>query len=474
MTIRRKLGIAMLAMFCMLLVTTGVVQFIVGAVSSHGLSQAQMRELSVFTDDVRAEIFYQLAAARGFGPMRDVEDWWPDDVLQDIDVRVHHSRTDIERESWQAVRESVEKLASSEPDDPATVPFARTADQRLRGLRRQYDRHIADAMARTARVVSIGQAMVYATTLFSALLFAIVTLLIRDWFVKPINALNQATQEIGDGRLDHRLEVSGRDELAQLASHINTMTERLQEHQRQLVDNRLMVGIGEMCTNVAHGLRNPLAGMRASAQLAQRRTRDNEQIQEFLRDIISEIDCMDRRIAQLFEFSRTPQFNRTDTSAAQLIDDAQAEARGLLKSKSIQIALDDTTNGQEWPVDREKMAGVLGELLINAAHHSADNSTIDVRAALSANGASATGPLNLTIRDHGSGIAQNSLDKVFDLFYTTRPNGTGMGLSLVRRIVERHGGRIAIDSTPGDGTEVLVEIDRSSEREAGKQIGTIP
>jgi two-component system, NtrC family, sensor kinase len=450
MTVRRKFNVAMLAMFCMLLATTGVVQIVVRGVSSHGLSQARMRELSVFTGDVRAEIFYQQAVARGFGPMREEEDWWPEDVLRDVEVRIHHAQSDTERDCWQSVHDSMQAMSTLPADDPRTLDLVRSADQKLRTLSREYDRRIGDGLASIANVVSTTQSLVFAAVLLSALLFAVVTFLIRDWFVNPINALNEAAHKIGEGRLDHRISLDGTDELSQLASQINTMSEKIAAHQKQLVEAHELATIGEMCTNVAHGLRNPLAGMRAGAQLAVRRSREHTGTCEVFEDIIREIDCMDTRITQLFEYSRTHDLTRSPTTVEQLVRDAEVEVRGVFDSRDITIQIDDKTLGKAWMVDRDRLVSAIGELFTNAVHHSTDAAVIDVHALVESNGNGSSRGVRISVRDYGSGIPPQSVERIFDLFYTSRPNGTGMGLPLVRRLIERHGGTIDV-RVPKDG-----------------------
>ncbi len=458
MTIRRKLNLAMLAMFGMLLITTAVVVHTVRTISTQALTHARLRELSVFTDGVRAEVFYRMAVARGFGPIRDREDWWPADVLQDVGVRINLSAGDTERVSWTRVRDAIQTLARVPGDDPKVVDLVRDADRQLRKLRRDYDRLVADSVARTADVASSAQDIVVVVALGSALLFAVVTLLIRDWLVKPILALNHAADEIGKGRLDHRVSLDGRDELAQLARRLDVMAHKLAEHQKQLVESRELAAIGELCTNVAHGLRNPLAGMRAGAQLAGRRVNDPQKLGPMLDDIIAEIDRMDQRITQLFEFSRVCRVDRQPTCFEDLIADARAEARGAVEPRHIQLHTQDRTHGITWPIDRQKLASAIGELITNAAHHSDDGAAITVSGSVTpkANGTPPT--FSISVTDQGRGIPPAVMKQLFNLFYTTRPTGTGMGLPIVRRIVQQHNGTIEITSAIGAGTRVDVVL----------------
>lgn len=337
MTIRWKLNLAMLAMLVTFLLAGVIVLYSVHAATLQSLSIARMRTLSVFTDDVRAGIFAQMAVAGGLG--RDVEDLelasqnWPADILEGIDVRVRLASDAPELEGWTRVREIVSELGNRSVDDPEVPLMVHRADVQLRKLSRHYDTRIATATAEAANTSTRASTSVAIAILMSAMIFALVTLLIRDWLAKPIQILNHAAEEIGSGNLSHRVPLDGHDELAHLARAFDAMAKRLARHQKELVEARELAAIGELCSNVAHGLRNPLAGMRASAQLAARRVADTDPVRETLDDIIEEVDCMDRRISQLFEFGR-PANSRKRRSASQRLPTKPAPRPGLSSSQS--------------------------------------------------------------------------------------------------------------------------------------------
>ncbi len=458
MTIRSKLSIAMLAMFCMLVLVAWTVNHFVTTISNHALAHARMRELSVLTDDIRAEIFYQVAVAHGLDRLRTNEDWWPDDVLQDVRVRVSLAASDDEKRGWRRVEDGIRHIAHMRADDPAMVDLVREADQQLRKLRREYNRRLADSVAVAAEASFMAQLVVVAAALVLAAVFAMIPLLLRDWLVRPLDILNEAADEIGRGNLDHRVSPKGKHELAKLGRRIDAMAEQLGDHQKQLVEAREMAAIGELCTNVAHGLRNPLAGMRAAAQLASRRVDDKEYLRSTMNDILPEIDRMDQRITQLFEFSRILRLDKQPATFAEIIDDAQAEARGVVKSKGITVETTDESRGTTWSVDRQKFAAAIGEIITNSAHHSESGSSIEVAGKLADRTNGTSQILRISIVDHGAGIHANGLKRLFDLFYTTRPNGTGMGLPLAQRIIAQHGGAIEVSSTLGEGTRVDVTL----------------
>ena len=457
MTIRGKLNLVMLSLLGMLLATTGVVVNTVGKTSRRALEQTTAKELSVFTDNVRAEIFYQTAIAHGFSPLRP-NDWWPEGVLEDLRVRVSLSRDDTERECWSQVRSAVLSLAVSDLSDADRTALVREADHKLRKLRRRYDELGASVTAETATAFWTAQTIVVICAGVSILVVAIATLFIRDWFVKPVRELTDAAEVIGSGDLDHRVAVHSDDELGQLAERINAMSASLEDHQQQLIMTREMAAIGELCTNVAHGLRNPLAGMRAAAQLASRRAGESDGLRDTLDDIVAEVDRMDDRITQLFEFARYGHTEKEPTAFRDVVEDAAAAANGVIASKNINLAIQDDTADATVAMDRQQLSAAIGELMTNAAHHSPDGATIRVIGSVNHDGNGHTPHWTVSIEDDGSGIPDSARVHMFDLFFTTRPTGTGMGLPLVQRIVQQHGGELSIASEPGSGTVAMIRL----------------
>lgn len=457
MTIRGKLNLVMLSLLGMLLVTTGVVVKAVRTTSQRALAQTTAKELSVFTDNVRAEIFYQTAIEHGFTALR-ANDWWPEGVLEDIRVRVSLSTNDAERHGWSQVQTTVAALAKINPTDSAMVDHVRQADHQLRKLRRHYDGVSANATAETATAFWTAQTVVVICAGVSILLVTVATLFIRDWFVKPVRELTEATDIIGSGALDHRVAVRSNDELGQLANRINDMSSRLEDHQNQLIMAREMAAIGELCTNVAHGLRNPLAGMRAAAQLATRRAEQPDQLRDTLEDIVSEVDRMDDRISQLFEFAKSAHVDRSATTFNAIIQHAESCANGILRARDIQLEIIDRTGDVQCWVDQQQLSAAIGELITNAAHHSPDGTPVKVVGTIDQDNVHPP-QWQVTVEDKGSGISDATRTHIFDLFYTTRPTGTGMGLPLVRRIVQQHGGTLAIESLPEQGTIATISLD---------------
>jgi signal transduction histidine kinase len=220
----------------------------------------------------------------------------------------------------------------------------------------------------------------------------------------------------------------------------------------RLVEAEIFATIGEMSSAVAHGIRNPLAAIRSSAELALDGGPDVAL--EAARDIIAEADRLAEWVRNLLSTTR-PLPAGTEAVALQTLVAAtmdhfarDMEKRGI--SSSLDVA-DDLPLAKGDPL---LLQHVLHSLLANAVEAIQQDGTIEVA------GKSDPGQrrIELTIRDSGPGMKAEQLKRVFTPFYTTKPKGLGVGLALAKRIVERFGGRIAIDSTPGRGTEVCLSM----------------
>lgn len=226
----------------------------------------------------------------------------------------------------------------------------------------------------------------------------------------------------------------------------------IRAQQERLVENEILATVGEMGSAVAHGIRNPLAAIRSSAELALDGT--PETARESAEDIIAEADRLEEWVRNLLSYTRP------------LPDDAAAVALRALAAGTIDhFARDMERRGissrldvaDDLPMakgDALLLEQVLHSLVANAVEAIQQSGTIEI----AGNAVPALDRVELTIRDNGPGMTPEQLKRIFTPFYTTKSSGMGVGLALAKRIVERFGGRIAIDSAPGRGTSVCLSM----------------
>jgi signal transduction histidine kinase len=298
-------------------------------------------------------------------------------------------------------------------------------------------------------------------------------LLLAQNLIRPIHRLQEAIAAVGAGDLDHPLHSEARDEIGGLARAFAGMTGRLRESraelvrlnrelegkiaqleqtQAQLIQSEKLASLGQVATGVAHGLRNPLASIRASAQLLTRHP-GSATAPEHLRALIAEVDRLDRRITHLLDFARPASLHLTSEKVSTLVDDVLPAFAERARSQRIAVEVSIPPTLPAVRMDSLRTEQALVEVISNAFDAMTAGGTISITARPS-NGKGQAPGVVLEVRDTGPGIPHSIQPSVGQPFFSTRPDGTGLGVATARRFVEQAGGRLEISSAPPDGTTV--------------------
>src|SRR4051812_14810777 len=320
--------------------------------------------------------------------------------------------------------------------------------------RRARESSVRGAYARLEEILASQERV-----LLSILVLSLAGGLLGSWLIarslaRPLNELTGAMAVVGAGHLDHPIKPRSRDEIGELALAFGRMTDNLRQSRAALVQSEKLASIGEMSAAVAHGLRNPLASLRAAAQLV-RRHPEAPSSREHLDAIVEEVDRLDRRISHLLSFSRPAPFHPLPESVSHLIEGLLPGFSQLLGEKGVQLDLDLPAGLPEVRVDPMQIEQALVEIVSNAldAMPSGGQLGIAGRTDRSDQGNYVT----IEITDTGPGIPAPVLPSVCEPFFTTRQEGTGLGLAIAKRYVEQNGGRLDITSRPG-ATSVRVRL----------------
>ena len=230
--------------------------------------------------------------------------------------------------------------------------------------------------------------------------------------------------------------------------------EELRATQSRLIDAERLAAIGELSAAVAHGIRNPVAGIKAAAQFANLELPDDHPLRESITDIISEADKLENRIKTLLDFSKPFEPRTSACRVERIVADAVASLHTQIATQGIALTTDFDAALPEVALDYAQIEQVLLALLSNAVEAMPAGGRVAISARLAADGAS----VRITVADSGPGIPPEQLSRIFKLFFTTKSSGTGFGLAVAKKIVERHGGTIAVESTVGQGTCFTIEL----------------
>lgn len=274
------------------------------------------------------------------------------------------------------------------------------------------------------------------------------------------------------------------DELAELLTAFNEVTGKLQkthetlrsevarleaelsESREQLRRARHLAALGEMAAGIAHEVRNPLGSIRLYAQVLAEDLADRPQQCDVARKISSAVTRLDSVVGDVLLFARERPLQLAGVPVTELADDAIDACRELLNSHGIVIER-DIPAGLELHADAGLMHQAVLNLIRNAAEAIGESSAalakkeirIAARGRRLLNAEGRREPLvSLTIRDSGPGFPAEHAERIFDPFFTTRHTGTGLGLAIVHRIIDAHGGRIAIRNNPPGEPGACVEI----------------
>jgi len=217
-----------------------------------------------------------------------------------------------------------------------------------------------------------------------------------------------------------------------------------------------LAALGQLSAGLAHELRNPLGTIRASSEmLACNVSAENEVAREVAGFIATEVDRCNSLITRFLQFARPLQLKPAPADLGQTLDRAvelvQREVPGIAIYKNYEPEI------RPFPFDAELMERVFYNLLLNAAQATAPGGAVTVKTR------AAAGTAEIAVIDRGMGIGPEQMDSIFNPFFTTKPSGVGLGLAIVSKIVDEHGGKIAVESEPGKGSvfRVLLPTERA-------------
>lgn len=232
--------------------------------------------------------------------------------------------------------------------------------------------------------------------------------------------------------------------------------QEIRSQQKQLVENETLVVVGEMSSAVAHGLRNPLAAIRSSAELAQ--DADRAPIEKNLRDIINQVDRLSRWVRELLLFAHP----LSDAREAMDLSVAVAEVLRGFEQQIKQAAIEvDWTPARVAPVIGH--SGLVTQALNSVISNAVEAMPKGGRLSLSVAPLEQTNAVVVTVSDTGGGMTEAQLALACKPFHTTKRTGLGVGLALVKRIMERFGGSIHLASRVNQGTDVRLTFKLSGQ-----------
>jgi signal transduction histidine kinase len=304
------------------------------------------------------------------------------------------------------------------------------------------------------RSMRIAIALLVTPILLAGLLLVFSRIFLQRSIVRPLSDILQATAEISAGRLEHKAPESGAAELSILSSAINRMARDLERSREALIRSEKQAAQGALVPMLAHNIRNPLASIRATAQVADTPQLDRD-TRESLRDIIGTVDRLERWTGAMLAYLHPlkPQLGPSDLSS--VIHGALAPLQQKLREKSMRVELLPEQGTIPLVVDSHLLEQTLYNLLQNAIDASPTGTSVRIEWKAAADN------ISLRILDHGPGMPFTPEPGALSPGPTTKRFGTGLGIPFAYKVCEALGGSMVFSSREDGGTVVTLTLPRA-------------
>ena len=292
--------------------------------------------------------------------------------------------------------------------------------------------------------------------ILSELAAILMSIFIAKILARPIKFLASKIKSVAAGNLDDKIEIKRHDEIGKLIKSFNYMTKGL----KRAKDRERLSAIGEASAWIAHEFKNSLVAIKPFVQLFPQKHRDKKFVQLFSKLVPAEIKRWEHMLRELSDFSANFGLKLVKTNIREVITSTLAIMKEEFLEKKINVEYTDKNAEFYITADPIRLEQVFRNLIINAVNAMPDGGLLTISSDLikndSRNGSSYY--LEVRIKDTGIGMSVDSLGRLFEPFRTTKKGGMGLGLTISRKIIDKHGGSIRGESTAGAGTTFIVKL----------------
>ncbi len=269
--------------------------------------------------------------------------------------------------------------------------------------------------------------------------------------------------ETDDGRVpvDVRASIL-RDEVGERSGAVLLFQDlrEIEALKEEVERERHLAALGRLAAGVAHEVRNPLSSLKGFAQFLKSKFSPGSKEERYSDIMIEEVERLDRVVQELLDFAKPVIAERKASDVNSIVDDALSLVAEDAAFRKVEIVSDLAAELPDVMVDGRQLRQVLLNVLLNGIEAMRDGGRLTVRTRLRA---SESPPVAIEVSDTGVGMSDDEMDKLFEPFYTTKPEGTGLGLTIVSRLIEQNRGRLSVQSTRGDGTTFTISLPADAE-----------
>lgn len=295
----------------------------------------------------------------------------------------------------------------------------------------------------------------------------LVAILLAGRYTRPIELVAEAAGKVAAGDLEQNLPSTRKDEIGDLSRNFNQLVDRLREDRdlkERLRTAEHLAGVGQVAQSIAHEIKNPLNFISLSIDHMRDAYRpDNPdqacRFESLVDNIKGEIQRISRFTRSFLEYGRPIELKKQPSSLTEIVN--QVLELVAAQAEEVKIVLESTLEPlPEMSLDPEFIRTCLYNIVVNAFDAMPEGGILKISTAKSA------AQISIRFADTGAGLEPESLDKIFEPYYTTKTGGLGLGLALTRKIIEGHGGRMEFESRPGVGSTVSLHLPLEKEQKA--------
>jgi signal transduction histidine kinase len=286
-------------------------------------------------------------------------------------------------------------------------------------------------------------------------LCAVVSLLLTAFLsrrlTRPLSELAEAADAVARGRLEQRVDPEGPDEVRRLSAGFNAMTENLQATLEAMAKQKSLADVGEFAAELAHEVRNALTAVRVNVQRAQKRIGTNPAA-ELLSQTLEHVDHLDRVVTGALHVARSGRVGSAPVELACVLTASERAVADKLARAEVRLNRRDSLPAARVNGDASALQLLFTNLMLNAGEASPTGGVVEV--AVSADGHHVV----VEVRDEGKGIPGDQLAQVWEPLYSTKPDGTGLGLPIALQIAKAHGGTLTLENGQVSGVVSRVRL----------------
>ena len=287
------------------------------------------------------------------------------------------------------------------------------------------------------------------------ILVVFVSISISKFLGRPLKELERVARRIREGHVNDRLAPMSGREAEEVRRTFNLMLDELRDKQEEIIRTATLASVGELSTSIVHELRNPLSSVKMNLQALCKVVEDDENYRELASIASEQVTRLERMLTDLLQYGRPLELRREPISFEEMANATLDVVVDVAKEKEVEIVVEDSLGAKLLHIDREQMCRVLSNLVINAVQASPPGSKVTLAAR---NLPGDSGSISIEVLDTGCGLTTEAQENVFKPFFSTKPDGTGLGLANVKKIVELHGGTVSARNRSEGGSAFLFTV----------------